>query len=276
MANAYDHNRKAGNEGDICKHPALIAALDGIAAAQNGRSTFKYVDMFAGYARNRLVEGNEWAQGIRMIAGEHLLRGNPHVALWATAAGLEKVPAAGAFYPGSSWFANTVCKSRERQVDLWLWEISPEPRRDLAVAFPEAHVFETAARPDDPAIHDADFLFIDPPDKSHWPTIAALVRKLEPNRAVLVWLPLGANTTEVPPVEDAASSECREEALNLGMGVTVVRWARGGRTIGCQLLYRVPLQTKHTLRLAVEEIVNCAQRNRADSPKWSYRPVHHG
>ncbi len=56
--NPYDHHKKAGNEGDICKHPALIAALDET-VAHTHCSPFLYADIFAGYAKNPLLKGNE-------------------------------------------------------------------------------------------------------------------------------------------------------------------------------------------------------------------------
>jgi len=39
---AYDHNIKAGNEGDIVKHVALIAALNSIIST-NDITIFRYV-----------------------------------------------------------------------------------------------------------------------------------------------------------------------------------------------------------------------------------------
>jgi 23S rRNA A2030 N6-methylase RlmJ len=266
MTEIYDHNRKAGNEGDICKHPALIAALDESVAHTN-HNPFKYADIFAGYAKNPLRKGCEWRQGIRLVAGPHLLSGNSHVAFWAECAGLSEPPTVGGTYPGSAWFAREVCHRRGRPIELWLWETAPAPLNDLTTTFPEAQVFSTAADPHDSAIHNADFVFIDPPDKRHWAEISELVRCLGPERPVLVWLPLGADTTETPPVEDSVSRRCRDEALTLGMHVSTIRWAKGGRTIGCQLLYRLNVNAPCALRKAIEEIIHLA--------KWGYPSVHY-
>jgi 23S rRNA A2030 N6-methylase RlmJ len=274
MTEAYDHNRKAGNEGDICKHPALIAALNGT-VAHTSHSPFKYADTFAGYARNPLRKGCEWRQGIGLVAGVHLLSGNRHVALWAECAGLNELPTVGGTYPGSAWFARAVCSRRRRPIELWLWETASTPHNDLLTTFSEAHVFDTAADPHDSAIHNADFVFIDPPEKSHWPKISELVGRLGRQPSVLVWLPLGADTTETPPVEDALSRQCRSEALKLGMRVSAIRWSKGGHTIGCQLLYRVNAHAECALRKAVEDIIHFAQLRRADSPKWDYLAVHY-
>jgi 23S rRNA A2030 N6-methylase RlmJ len=99
---AYDHNVKAGNEGDICKHPALIAALD--KTITDSVTPMRYADVFAGYATNPLNAAGEWKQGIEVVAREHLLTGNAHVSMWAEAANLRTRPHAGGTYPGSAWF----------------------------------------------------------------------------------------------------------------------------------------------------------------------------
>ena len=58
MANAYDHWRKAGNQGDVVKHVALIAALDVILDAHK-KKEFLYADTYAGYAHIPLLKSNE-------------------------------------------------------------------------------------------------------------------------------------------------------------------------------------------------------------------------
>jgi 23S rRNA A2030 N6-methylase RlmJ len=259
MIEIYDHKGKAGNEGDICKHPALIAALNETVAPTSDSRPFKYVDIFAGYAKNPLSQGCEWRQGIGLVAGPHLLSGNCHVAFWAECARLHELPTVGGTYPGSAWFAREVCNRHGKSIELWLWETASAPNNDLRTTFPEAHVFDTAADPHDPAIRNANFVFIDPPDKSHWNKIRELVGCLDQDVSVLVWLPIGADTTETPPLEDSVSRRCRDEALELGMCVTAIRWAKGGRMIGCQLLYRVNANARCALRNAVEEIVDFAQ-----------------
>ena len=42
----YDHHKKAGNEGDVVKHVALIAALDSV-IDQHGGGVFHYADIYA-------------------------------------------------------------------------------------------------------------------------------------------------------------------------------------------------------------------------------------
>ena len=54
----YDHNVKAGNQGDMIKHTALIAAASVLMAKI--KDTFHYADTFAGYAYNPLKSDGEW------------------------------------------------------------------------------------------------------------------------------------------------------------------------------------------------------------------------
>jgi len=258
MTNAssnYDHNRKAGNEGDIFKHVALIAALDET-VAHTEHSPFRYADIFAGYAMNPLRAGNEWRNGIGVVAGWNLLKDNRHVALWA-GWWLDVRGMVGHCYPGSAWFAREVCAQQKVDVEMSLWDVVPAPLADLKGHFAAPHhVSERAGTSDEERIRRADFVFIDPPDKKDWASIHDVLRYLDypPKQSVLVWLPICANTTCSPPEEDAGSAKCRRECLEVGMSATVVRWAKGGRVIGCQLLYRVNPPARQAVRRAVETL----------------------
>jgi 23S rRNA A2030 N6-methylase RlmJ len=272
----YDHHKKAGNEGDVCKHPALIAALDETVAASTVGTPFRYADLYAGYAKNQVTAGHEWPSGIGVMAGVDLFGSNRHLALWACACGLQRKPALGDIYPGSAWFAREVCNWRAKPVELSLWDVSEAAFADLQVTFPtNSRVLNSPWVSDDPAIEKADFIFIDPPDKSEWPAIRDLIRRLEPRQGTLIWLPVGANTTGKPPAEDSVSRQCRDDALRLGMSATAVRWASGGHTIGCQLIYQLVPHAVAALREAAEEVVRIARLRSGGSPKWLYHPVHY-
>jgi 23S rRNA A2030 N6-methylase RlmJ len=271
----YDHHRKAGNEGDICKHPALIAALDETIAI-NGNNPFRYSDLFAGYAMNPLAEGHEWVNGIGILAGDDLFTRNRHLSMWANLSGLEHSARGGDSYPGSAWFANEICKLRRRPIALSLWETSKLPFEDLKASFPSSeHIYNLPADPNDPLIETSDFVFIDPPDTRQWVTIVKLVARLKPTQSVLIWLPIRLEETQTPSAEDCISSaQCREEALQLGMGVSTVRWSKRERTIGCQLLYRVSLEAQMALRQALDEVVQIAHLRSGTSSEWEYKPNH--
>ena len=79
---SYDHNKKAGNQGDVVKHVAEAAALDSILKGWPSKE-FRYADIFAGYALNPLDKGKEWKQGIGKLVGREELTKNDHVKLWS-------------------------------------------------------------------------------------------------------------------------------------------------------------------------------------------------
>jgi 23S rRNA A2030 N6-methylase RlmJ len=126
----YDHHEKAGNRGDVFKHVALIAALNKTVASTR-QIPFKYADVFAGYAMNLLLPGKgEWIMGISKIAGMNLLKGNPHVALWARC-WLTADRRVGSAYPGSSWFAKETCIHQQKKIEMWLWDTQSEPEQPV-------------------------------------------------------------------------------------------------------------------------------------------------
>jgi len=257
MQEKYEHGRKAGNMGDVFKHVALIAGLRETCSAAT-HDPFRYADTFAAYAMNILKGEDEWKQGIGKLDSECLLKGNPDVAFWATR-WLDGIPKVSGRYPGSSWFARETCKSLGRDIQMSLWEIAEKPLTDLRAMYPDGHVFSRPAKPDDPNIIAADFVFIDPPSKDDWEDILGMVKSLSipPKQSVLVWLPIGPNTGCSPPIEDKSSGACRQQGLKLGLSTTTVRWHRGGRMIGCQLLYRVNPRAQQALRRAVEDLFEC-------------------
>jgi 23S rRNA A2030 N6-methylase RlmJ len=278
---SYDHHKKAGNQGDICKHVALVAALDET-ISRAARNPFRFADLYAGYAKNPLLEGHEWPNGIGKIAGANIFGGNRHVQLWAAISDLNQAPRLGGGYPGSAWFAMQVCMRWNRAFELSLWDVGPAPFGDLQTVFSNGNnIFNRAAVPNEPSVASADFVFIDPPDKKKltWANIREHVGHLESEQDVLIWLPIAANTTQKPPVEDEMSGRCRSDffvfaapvrrrdELRSRIGATTIRWAKGGHTIGCQLLYRLNSNAQMALRAAVEEIVSIA--------KWPHEPKHY-
>lgn len=82
------------------------------------------------------------------------------------------------------------------------------------------------------------------------------------NQSVLVWLPIGANKNTG---EGKKSVECRDASIKLGCHVTKVRWSTGIRTIGCQLIYCLPLLAGRRLRAAVEEVFQLMGWNQTES-----------
>ena len=265
---SYDHNKKAGNQGDVVKHVALVAALDTILKAwPKDKEVFKYADVFAGYALNRLVKGNEWKQGIGKLVGREELTKNDHAKLWSKLClPSNKSELASWSYPGSSMIAYKLCKERLKVAQLSLWDTSESVLADLLVAFDgQCHnLYQRPAKPDEDAVLNADLILIDPPglgeDKGFpsWRSICEFLRPRE-GQSIIVWLPVNANATKKPPTEGKQSQEIRKEALEeLGFHATKVRWAVGGHTIGCQLIFRLPQDAGNALRIAVDSIVSVA------------------
>ena len=62
-----------------------------------------------------------------------------------------------------------------------------------------------------------------------------------------------------PPGEDEPSWQARNDAIRLGCRAIRIRWARGGRTIGCHLIYRVSAELESAVQAAVEKAVEIAQ-----------------
>ena len=129
----YDHHKKAGNEGDVVKHVALIAALDSV-VDQHGGGVFHYADIYAGHAHHCLGRGGEWTRGIGKLCQRCELRENPHTALYYKWY-LSRPQFEGGFYPGSSLIAADVCKWKKKGIRHSLWDICPEAASDLKRVF---------------------------------------------------------------------------------------------------------------------------------------------
>ena len=266
---AYDHHTKAGNQGDVVKHVALVAALDTIVAVGRSRQ-FSYADVFAGHPWHHLVTGNEWQSGIGKLHGNSGLNGNPHVGLWSKWYLDGRPDILHGMYPGSSVIAWDVCRHRGLRVRLSLWDISADVIRDLTAVFgPGMHrIHARPALANEPDLRDADFILIDPPGLQSrsqpayptWDDLVGLADSIPGQAGFLIWLPVNANTSggkgNVRECQNA--SNCREAALGRNWHVTKVRWSPGGRTIGCQLVYRLPPGVKHALQAAVGHVGYCA------------------
>jgi len=218
---AYDHHRKAGNQGDCVKHPPLIAALDeALRNASNSQCLFHYLDIFAGHAWHPLLDGDEyeWKNGIGKLAPANPPKYAPDCVkswwgMWHDAPKWPTTTPAG--YPGSAWIAANRCRCAKRPVNLELYDCSEEARRDLERAFPPTHAIQDAGasiclirQSLDPAqekqehINQPNFVFIDPPgwqstDHPQYPRWNDILEHvLKPRggdgkRPTLLWMPAG-------------------------------------------------------------------------------------
>jgi 23S rRNA A2030 N6-methylase RlmJ len=254
----YDHNKKAGNQGDVVKHPALIAAAGALIDGCSG--TFHYADTFAGYAHNPLKSSGEWRNGIGMLSKSGRTADNAAVRfwqeLWSCKAGL-----LGSVYPGSSVFILKLCLNKERSLQGRLWDTSPLVIAQLMGLYDgkEASIHPRPADPDDFSNLKPDLLFIDPPglrteSKKEYPVLAELLRFFDAVKNTILWLPITAQGQGSPAPETEPSRRALFECRAHGLSVTSVRWSAGIRTCGCRLAYRLPSASVSALEAAVNEV----------------------
>lgn len=265
---AFDHHKKAGNEGDVVKHVALIAALDSVVDQHRG-GAFHYADIYAGYAHHCLQNGGEWTKGIGKLCRRCELRENQHTALYYEWY-LSRPQFEGGFYSGSSLIAADVCKWKKKDYRLSLWDISRKAVSDLKRVFKgkQHHICGKAATTADSGLQSADFVLIDPPDGTEktWARICAFLNRRE--QSVLLWLPVIRNKIGEKYLENRAVECSKRTASDMGLSLTKVVWGSEIRkTTGCQLIYRLDSVSINKLRAAVEQVV------RVIGGKWR---VEHG
>lgn len=265
---SYDHHTKAGNEGDVVKHVALLAVLDSLLGDHHG-SDLRYADIFAGYAYSPMIRGNGWEKGVGKLfqRGEQLSE-NCHTKLWHEWYLRGRPHLLGGVYPGSSLIATDVCQLHKKQPRLALWDLSPAVIANLMETFwgQGHHIFCRPATPAAKPIKTADFVFIDPPglqsrkNRSYpsWDELHQFFVQRPQSQSVMVWLPVKAKTTTSPPEEDDASVQARSNAEQYGLRTIRVRWRRGGQTIGCILMGCVPDTAWVAMEAAVRHVVTIA------------------
>lgn len=256
----YDHNPKAGNQGDVVKHPALIAAADALIAARD--TNFEYADTFAGYAFNPLRTTGEWRNGIGVLWRSGRTCDNSHVTFWQDL-WLCKTGLLGSVYPGSSVFVLKTCMKRSRQLRARLWDTSALVIPQLMGTYDgsEISILPRAATLDDFANNAPDLLFIDPPglrteSKKEYPDLIELLAFFEKVKNTILWFPITAQGRGSPAPETEPSLKAKQDCLARGLSVTSVRWTNGIRTCGCRLAYRLPNDAERALRIAIDNVAS--------------------
>jgi 23S rRNA A2030 N6-methylase RlmJ len=199
---AYDHHSKAGNEGDVVKHPALIAALNCILGNQTKNEQtkgkpFHYLDCFSGHAWHPLLDEDsvtgiqkkfEWSKGIGLLHEKLFCKTpstNKYVKMWRDMYLSSARDIVRGWYPGSPTIAADMCKKHDRPIRMTLFDISDEAQADLRKFFcpimptdltrNDWCVIGRSLNPTEvkeEAICEPDFVFIDPPgfgDKDGYP-----------------------------------------------------------------------------------------------------------
>ena len=254
----YDHNKKAGNQGDVVKHTALIAAADALINTSSG--DFDYADAFAGYAFNSLQSTGEWRNGISVLWQSGCRCDNANVTfwqdLWACKPGL-----LGSVYPGSSIFILKRCMSKGRIFRARLWDTSPAVIAQLMETYKNQQVtiYPRPAILNDFAGRKPDLLLIDPPglrteSKKQYPDLTELLYFFDKVTNAILWFPITAQGKGSPAPETEPSLKAKRECLSHGLSVTSVRWSNGIRTCGCRLAYCLPNAAEHALTASVDDV----------------------
>lgn len=254
----YDHNEKAGNQGDVVKHTALLAAADALITASSG--DFDYADTFAGYAFNVLQSTGEWRYGIGKLWQSGSRCDNVNVTFWRDLWDC-KPGLLGSAYPGSSLFIFKLCMSKTRNFRARLWDTSPAVIAQLIETYDKQQVMihPWPAIPDDFKDRKPNLLLIDPPglrtkSKKQYPDLAELLSFFDMVRNAILWFPMTAQGKGSPAPETKPSLNAKSECLSHGLSVTSVRWSNGVRTCGCRLAYRLPDAASYALRSTVDDV----------------------
>jgi 23S rRNA A2030 N6-methylase RlmJ len=254
----YDHGKKAGNQGDVVKHCALIAAADALMAESDG--VFDYADTFAGYPYNPLRSDGEWVNGIGALKQSDRTPGTFAVNFWVRqwSGGGNQV---GWAYPGSSAFILELCRSRGLLLCARLWDTSPAVVRQLRSAFStlEVDIQSRPAEIRDFSCKRPNLLLIDPPglrtqSAGEYPDLAELLRFFDVADNVVLWFPITAQGDGSRFPETEASMSANATCLAHGLSVSAVRWSASAGTCGCRLAYRLPTEASKKLREAVDDV----------------------
>src|SRR5947208_1020983 len=119
-----DRNTKAGNAGDVVKHPALVAALATVLQEHAPDRVVRYADAFAGFAPYTLPPRGGWCDGIRLLNLREIGAGpaSRFVHRWASL--FSSPPTAGDRYPGSTAIALETAAGLHREVLISAWDTS--------------------------------------------------------------------------------------------------------------------------------------------------------
>lgn len=234
----YDHNAKAGNRGDVAKHVALIAALRAV-LVRGETGDFVFADLYAGWGQYVLAPGGEWVTGIGVMRGlAKATRLTPSVRAYLDWYVAPRPQLVYGTYPGSTSIALDVAASEGASIHVAAWDTSPDAKRSLERTLGAGHVIcGRAAQPTDRAVLGANFLFIDPPNRSEWKNIAQFL-DLGPFH-VLIWLPLH---TDGKGGLAKNSAVAMGQAAPLGYSNRRLIWgpltSANRRPVGCELIYR--------------------------------------
>ncbi len=238
----YSHDTRAGNQGDVVKHCALITVIQRLAAG--GLKKLVFGDTFSGGGRHAKVPRGDWRHGIGKLANNLSLPKDPAIQHYLNKYGGPHTSILYDYYPGSSVIAADF-DGPGMKVVVNAWDISVDAVSDLAAALSvqkpsggkhrvtwgEALVADVAS---------VNLLLLDPP-KREWKSMEQFIAGLAETTCdnILLWLP-------VPAVPSGNS---------FGPGISLPRHSRPAKQlqvddviwnqhptntfkpVGCQLVY---------------------------------------
>jgi 23S rRNA A2030 N6-methylase RlmJ len=241
----YDHNVKAGNQGDVIKHTALISAASVL--MEKTENIFHYADTFAGYAYNPLKSYGEWPSGIGAMHDSGITSQYPAVKFWQELWEC-KVGLRGSIYPGSSLFILKLCLAKGITLQARLWDISPTVIFQLMTFYDqnEVQIFPRPAKEDDFIAYKPDLLLIDPPD---FKDVNRTLILFDLVKNIILWLPVVyTNGSELE-----ASRQAFKECQNRGLPSISVSWQSERNTRGCRLIFQLPDDANRAIKNTTHE-----------------------
>jgi 23S rRNA A2030 N6-methylase RlmJ len=250
----YDHQTKAGNEGDVVKHSALVAALNGLLAAHAG--VFRYADSFAGRCENDLSKTGAWRRGIGQFAPRRH-GGNPDLELWRA----QWTAAPSGFYPGSTKLAKKILAKRG-SYEIRAFEREEAYAEGLRREHGDEAVITHSASASDWKVWTPDLLFIDPPglkseNNPSFPTLESLLQSMKGVNNVLIWLPMITGMNKGCPIDVINNAvDSLRATLNEGFQVLAVCWDNSGSMPGCFIAFRFrSSKVARRVDIAVRDVV---------------------
>ena len=134
----YDHREKAGNQGDLVKHAALLAALIHCLDRQPNRR-FVYAESHAGSACHTLQPCGAWESGIGAL-GKRVGEFSDAAKRWPTlypylAMAFHQLPVAGLTYPGSHALVHRMIAAAGVTPQMHLWDTNSHVCAELRLRY---------------------------------------------------------------------------------------------------------------------------------------------
>ena len=272
MAKEYNHKVKAGNCGDVFKHPILASAI--VKALElNNSKIFKYNDLFTAYPESELSENGEWEKGIGRLKNYNPQVFNKHINKWFFSINFPNNHNDGN-YPGSSSLVYDLLDWENQNFQMHLNDYGKLEYKSLKEKFgKDSKVIITNQKAQNISLTNSDFSFIDPPNiisgkKSTYNPIdfRKHISQVEEGKNLFVWFPLMGS----PPSEKGG--KVKEYSKSCGDVIDIskeegdliqISWGKpNSHSYGCGLFFKgdskIFEEMKRTSR-DLENIIDCPE-----------------